>query len=220
MSSKSEILKASDPVACPECSEMFLLPDGMDAQAVLACPHCDEEITGKQLMASMLPTAAIVKTGPATETNTSVETAPEITETASPRSSGAIRHEIDEQSYTIPKPLKTAQRRSSSRYPQRTKKKPRKKKEEEKKSGGVGELLRIAFGCLLAIPIAQMILWWAFSADPAGIAPTVHQYVPLLVPAKVYEPEVVAEEEQRRSKDMPESQTMHDIHIPITIKRD
>ncbi|MGI9519985.1 MAG: hypothetical protein ACR2NP_23220 [Pirellulaceae bacterium] len=222
MPSKSDILKAAEPVPCPECAEMFLLPEGMDASTSLACPHCDEEITGKQIMENLLPTAAIVKNSVTTESaesDTLSESAPQIDQTTTTGSS-KISHPFDEQSYTIPKPLKTAQRRTSSRYPQR-KKKSRKKKKDEKPSG-FGELWRIGLGFLLALPIAQLVLWWVFTVDPIGIAPQVHKYAPFflkeVVPKSVYRPEPTAREEVPANKDMPATQKMRDDNIPFSIK--
>ncbi len=213
MASSSDILKAAEPVPCPDCGEMFLLPEGMEKDTSLACPHCDSEITGQQIVAALLPTAAIVKG----EKQSNGEEAAQSTETREAASqSSAISHAFDEQSYTIPKPLKTAQRRSSSRYPQR-KKKPRKKKKDEKPSG-FSELWRIALGFVLALPIAQLILWWGFTVDPLGLAPRVHNFAPFLVPSSVYKPAPVTKPEKPVNKDMPGTQSMDDTNnIPISI---
>lgn len=54
------------------------------------------------------------------------------------------------------------------------------------------EILKIAFGAFLALPVAQLIIWWGLSVDPLKLAPTVAKAIPFIVPAKVLE---AAEEE-------------------------
>jgi len=54
------------------------------------------------------------------------------------------------------------------------------------------EIAKIAFGALLALPVAQLIIWWGLSVDPLKLAPTVAKAIPFVVPAKVLE---AAEEE-------------------------
>jgi hypothetical protein len=54
------------------------------------------------------------------------------------------------------------------------------------------EIAKIAFGAFLALPVAQLIIWWGLSVDPLKLAPTVAKAIPFLVPAKVLE---AAEEE-------------------------
>jgi len=54
------------------------------------------------------------------------------------------------------------------------------------------EIAKIAFGAFLALPVAQLIIWWGLSVDPLKLAPTVAKAIPFVVPAKVLE---AAEEE-------------------------
>jgi uncharacterized Zn finger protein (UPF0148 family) len=54
------------------------------------------------------------------------------------------------------------------------------------------EIAKIACGALLALPVAQLIIWWGLSVDPLKLAPTVAKAVPFVVPVKVLE---AAEEE-------------------------
>jgi hypothetical protein len=58
------------------------------------------------------------------------------------------------------------------------------------------EIAKIVAGGLLAIPLAQLILWWLpgrWQRDPLKIGPTVGQYVPWVVPPN-YRPAGVADE--------------------------
>lgn len=54
------------------------------------------------------------------------------------------------------------------------------------------EIAKIAIGALLALPVAQLIIWWGLSVDPLKLAPTIAKSIPFVVPAKVLE---AAEEE-------------------------
>ncbi len=49
------------------------------------------------------------------------------------------------------------------------------------------ELAKVVFGALLALPVAQLIIWWVLAVDPLQLAPTVAKAVPFVVPAKVLE---------------------------------
>lgn len=54
-----------------------------------------------------------------------------------------------------------------------------------KKRSKASDFLKFVLGAVLAVPVAQLVLWWLFAQDPLGIAPTVGKYVPFIVPAKV-----------------------------------
>jgi hypothetical protein len=47
----------------------------------------------------------------------------------------------------------------------------------------------VILGALLALPVAQLIIWWVLSVDPLQLAPAVAKVVPFAVPAKVLEAE-------------------------------
>lgn len=51
------------------------------------------------------------------------------------------------------------------------------------------EIAKVVVGALLALPVAQLIIWWVLSVDPLRLAPTVAKVVPFVVPAKVLEAE-------------------------------
>jgi hypothetical protein len=58
-----------------------------------------------------------------------------------------------------------------------------------KKSGQWVEIGKVILGALLALPVAQLIIWWVLSVDPLQLAPAVAKVVPFAVPAKVLEAE-------------------------------
>ena len=46
------------------------------------------------------------------------------------------------------------------------------------------EFVKIVVGGLLALPVAQLIIWWVIGMDPLQLAPTVSKFVPFAVPTK------------------------------------
>lgn len=48
------------------------------------------------------------------------------------------------------------------------------------------DLLKIGAGCLLAIPIAYMMLIWVFKADPFGVASPMSKTVPFAIPSSMH----------------------------------
>ena len=230
-------LQTDSPLPCPKCSKLFRLPDGFTSTSALACPHCQQQVTGNEILAAMAPTAKIVDVPVAAPAN--------------PNSGARPTRSFDEQDFVIPKPLKTAQRRSR-RHPERksplTEERDGPKSSSEssggssgKSSGGsssrssgkssskkgkkaepanpLAELLKIVLGGVLALPIAQLILWWAFNSDPLGFAPKTSQFAAFLVPPKLQPAEAVIEEEQG-DKDLPDSQMLHDDRVPMRIQPD
>ncbi len=209
MSQKVDILDSKEPLPCPICSKLFRLPQGFQESSAVACPHCEKQVTGAQLVESQIPTAKILD-----------NSAPQVNEAAAGqevKTAGRTRS-FDEQDFVIPKPLKTATRSSRSRHPQR---KSKSTKREMEKSNPLVEIMKIGFGAVLALPIAQLILWWGFSSDPLSIAPGVAHYAEFLVPPKLQPEREKEAEEEARNKDAPPSQRIHDEKgIPIGIVPD
>jgi len=50
------------------------------------------------------------------------------------------------------------------------------------RENSAAEWIKILLGGALAIPIAYMLLLWGFGRDPLSVAPTIHRFVPALVP--------------------------------------
>ncbi len=217
-----EIARALSAVNCLECEQPFRLPKNAAEIETLECPHCQQNLDMEQLLASIaeemnIPTAAVVKQkdDKTTEVNDEIGVVDKDAEpaTKSPQS-------FDDQDYVIPKPLKTAERRRRmSSQSVRRHKKNEKKRQFEKKSNPLVEFGRIAFGAVLAIPVAQLVLWWVIGIDPFTIAPKVSEYVPIIVPASLQpKSEDDIAEDQQSAEDMPEGQTMHDeSNVPISI---
>lgn len=44
------------------------------------------------------------------------------------------------------------------------------------------EMIKVIAGALLALPVAQLIIWWVLGVDPFRIAPVVQRVAPAFVP--------------------------------------
>ncbi len=91
------------------------------------------------------------------------------------------------------------------------------------------DLLKIGAGCLLALPIAYMMLIWVFKADPFGVANPMSKVVPFAVPSSMRATEPAADtaetsadipsyliNEDEVKPFVPEPNAETDDRIPIT----
>jgi hypothetical protein len=203
--------KSDSAVNCGNCDGLFRLPRGISGKATLVCPHCDTELKVSDLL-DMLPVAKVTQdTGHDDEPDSGIKI-----ETEPPQRS---KYAVDEQSYSIPKPLKTALRKhhhsgSSSRH------KSTKRAPFARKKTGPADIVKMVFGGLLAIPIAQIVLWWVFGVDPFRMVDRVYPYVPAIIPHALAPVELQTEDEnaKERSRDMPPGQSLNDTGVPIRLK--
>ncbi|MEM7455820.1 MAG: hypothetical protein AAF456_15815 [Planctomycetota bacterium] len=49
-------------------------------------------------------------------------------------------------------------------------------------SSGI-EIVKVIIGAMLALPVAQLLIWWVFGKDPLNLGPTVSGVIPAVVPA-------------------------------------
>jgi len=231
--SGSEFLDTQSPLPCPLCKKLFRLPEGFTSAHALACPHCDQQVTGRQIMEAMAPTASLVEVPQAKATSGSGSAGP---------SGSRPTHSFDEQNFVIPKPLKTALRSSRRSHPERAasvtvddgkagqteqaksgkpdarvpessssrSRSSRSRKKSKKKASPFVEFLKIILGGILALPIAQLVLWWGFSLDPLKLAPAVYEYAAVLVPPTLRPAEDVSEDADDILIDMPDGQKLND----------
>jgi len=59
----------------------------------------------------------------------------------------------------------------------------RRPRSNSSRSGGL-EMTKIILGAILAIPVAQMLVWWFAGTDPMGVGPAVGNVAPFIVPAE------------------------------------
>lgn len=78
------------------------------------------------------------------------------------------------------------QRKFSDDAPSRTSRpKPRTSSSKSSSSQGSGmELSKIILGACLALPVAQLLIWWFAGTDPLNLGPKVGRILPFVVPAE------------------------------------
>ena len=104
---------------------------------------------------------------------------------------------IDSESSAKSERPRPSSRRRSRRPRRESDSKPRRsKKPNPYKSANspAGEILKVAIGGLLAIPIAYLLVLWVFKQDPLKVAPTIVDKAPFLVPSHFHPIEIEAEE--------------------------
>ena len=229
MSALEDILKSEKPLPCPACDRPFRLPDGFAESSSVACPHCKDMITGQQIIAAIAPTAEIVVDDESTAT---VDDNANVTVDAPLQKTAAEM--FDEQDFVIPKPLKTATRKRTPRpkskkrelsekkvFGKQKKRKRRSSQSRHREPTTTTEMVKIAFGAVLALPLAQLILWWGFQADPLKLAEPTSKVLALIVPPKMRalpEAEPI-EETEPVNKDLPPTQSLKDFRIPRSLKK-
>ena len=56
------------------------------------------------------------------------------------------------------------------------------RRSRQKSENPISTMIKVVLGGLMAAPLAQLILWWAFSKDPVKMGPKVSPYIPWIVP--------------------------------------
>lgn len=202
---------SSIAVNCPHCDGLFRIPSGVSGSATLECPHCQAESPASKLF-SAVPMAKVSNTGsPSDEPS---QAAPSIEVAGDPERKG---HSFDDESYVIPKPLKTARRSSRSRSQRSGQSSSRKKQPIEPKRFGIIDVIKMALGGILAIPVAQLLLWWVFATDPFGMVKQVYPIFPAAVPPSLAPLQIDEEPDVSGNRDMPEGTQLEDegIRLPV-----
>lgn len=183
--------------ACPSCRENVTVPIDAQPSSIVRCPLCNAECRLEQFLAQLPPSLIVL-----TEPDTSVEADP-ITVALShaqdtvahdlasvAESSGADEeHHLPAFDFTPSAEDVVASPRDGVRRTPR------------RRTNTTWEIAKIVGGALLAVPAAQIILWWcvpySWKRDLLGIGPAVSRVVPWVVPAKFHAP-------SRRTADAPD----------------
>jgi len=204
---------------CPRCQDEVTIPQGAGEESRVACPLCREEFLLIEVMQE-LPPALILLDGPVTTETSDEETSNEdasdedaadedasddsATETvkieiseAEPGdevdSADTSESESDDESdsedsseavgsFNFGDSMESPATGSSSIRPIRG---PSRKSENP-----MWTMIKVVLGGMLAIPLAQLILWWlpgSWSRDPMKMGPKASQYAPFLVPKQYHD---------------------------------
>lgn len=192
-------------VACPNCNRAVSRPDVASDQATVQCPLCDKKFPLFMTRGHQPPELAIIE-DPSPLTSVSSGDATSIIDAdAAPVSvtqdmttdqaasdvseggeSGADQYEIevepdsdvpafDFEEAPAPQGEVPSYRIATSLAPS-TRQRPAGK-------GMFGQMVGVIFGGLMAIPLAQICLWWIFGQDPVHLGPAVSEVVPFIVPS-------------------------------------
>ncbi|MCA9228093.1 MAG: hypothetical protein KDA47_20870, partial [Planctomycetales bacterium] len=177
--------------SCPECNEHVLVPDGVDARAIVRCQYCDETFELAKLLGGLPKPLEIIE---------------------QPEEADALADDMLEPSYqdhlfggamigsaggdseaavaVLEEPVvaddsfsfggeSTAASPASPAF----KASPRPKK---KGKNPIVEVVKIAGGGIVGIVLAILIMWWGLGKDPFALGPKVAAYASFLVPSQFH----------------------------------
>ncbi|MBT4694265.1 MAG: hypothetical protein HOB73_13060 [Planctomycetaceae bacterium] len=158
---------------CPECEEKVTLPSASQ-EATVQCPLCDAEFGLAVLLESIPPTLLVVD-DPAVESAEDVASDEESADVGFSLEALMDQPEgfsIDDEKATV----RATTVRSSGR--------------QASKGGGFRSVMQVIFGGLLALPLAQLALWyWPWGPqDPLKLGPEISSYAvsKWMVPARFH----------------------------------
>jgi len=134
---------------CPRCDEAVSVPAGVQPETRVACPLCQEELTGEDFI-GQLPPALVLLDAPA-EVVIEEPSGPAMDDDFDPENPFGEVREAGGGAAVVTRVRRTGSAGS------------------RKKSGGARQIISIILGGMLALPIAQMILW-QLNRDPVGLA--------------------------------------------------
>lgn len=149
---------------CPECEEKVTLPSASQA-AKVQCPLCEAEFGLAKLLESVPPTLIVVD-DPEAQCAEDVQSDEQSTESADGEFSlEALSDQVEDFSLNGDEPsVRSTSIRSSDR--------------RTSKGGGLRSVLQVVLGGLLALPLAQLALWyWPWGPqDPLELGPKLSSY--------------------------------------------
>jgi hypothetical protein len=135
-------------VSCPRCEEPVTVPAGVESETRVECPLCQEELTGADFIEQLPPVLVLLDVP---EEQAPEISAPVLGEDFDPDNPFAEVREAEGGAAVVTRLRRTRM------------------DEDHKKKSGFRQLISIVLGGLLALPIAQLILW-QLDRDPALMA--------------------------------------------------
>ena len=186
--------------SCPQCTAVVYLPSIISVDAIVRCPICHHKYPIRSVLPESIPQLELVFDSQDTELDND-------SRDAVFGNSNNSESMIALEKLTVPDVLKNgAKRRTRVRREPKPElsigeavensqaepatNKPRIRSRQRsilRKNRKLIEVAKIAMGALLALPVAQIIIWWGLGSDPIQIAPSVGKVAPFLVPQKLRE---------------------------------
>lgn len=176
---------------CPVCREQVTVPAGVDGEAVVQCPLCQEEFPLGDVLSQLPPALIVIRSAPAAALGAdagSQEPSPPLPpitvlyDESADEPETAESEEVHAPAFhfeaapALPRSsraARTVRRRSSP--------------------GPLRHIIQIVLGGVVGIALAQVILWWIpanlsiNNRDLTGLGRKYGNYVPFLVPASIRE---------------------------------
>jgi hypothetical protein len=164
------------------------MPDA-SAEATVSCPLCQEEFTFSEILDKMPPALVVV-----TDPNPPIAT----TATKDKESSSGGGFDFagggDEEGFKLApeEPSGTGFAFDEADAPQKSSASASRPRPKKKAKNPMVEIVKVVLGGVIAIPLAQLILWWAVPGgrDPVGLGAPISKFAPFLVPDQFRDPSV------------------------------
>jgi hypothetical protein len=177
---------------CPRCSDDVSLPDA-SAQATVSCPLCQEEFTLNEILDKMPPALVVI-----TDPNPPIAAAAtKVKESA--RIGGGFDFDDDDGDsggfkLAPEEPSGAGFAFDEAAAPQKSGGSASRPRPKKKSKNPMFEMVKVILGGLIALPLAQLILWWAVPGgrDPVNIGPSISKLAPFIVPEKFHDPSLKA----------------------------
>jgi|GEM_PF-1153906 len=209
-SSRTDLSRDPIITTCPDCGAFVKLPACVNIEAMVQCPTCNDRYPVRALLPDLIPELIVVRgdgeLSPkpdmvqvgATETANQLElvaSVPSLLEVPDILRNGSRRRRRKSGKPGVESPNSEATRLRRSDADRKQKRKSQRNRtshawaEESKRSVKprvpAVEFAKVVMGALLALPVAQIIIWWMIGLDPLHVAPTVSRIAPFIVPAKL-----------------------------------
>lgn len=191
--------------SCPQCNAVVSLPSIVSVDAQLRCPVCSHRFRLRNFLPESIPQLEVIfdtedssadsnangsgfnDSTPGVNVNPMEKLAvSDVLRKGAKRKTRRHRssddHQPAEPPVTRSEPeIKTAgemaqyQSRNAVRRPATRHRSSRQK--------ALIETIKVGLGAMLALPVAQLIIWWGLGVDPLQFGPTVGKAVPFVVPA-------------------------------------
>jgi hypothetical protein len=185
---------------CPHCGDSVTVPARARPTSRVRCPLCTSEFTLDDMLSKLPPALELLDepAGAWHEGGLHAAQAGGDDDVATLVADGS--HDdigIAEAEPRAERPTYLGEETTTETAPRKLKTAPRPKKPQKNM---VLEVVKVVLGGLAAIPIAQLILWWAAGTDPMETGPIIAKYVPAVVPQKFHKSEAQKDKEERANK--------------------
>ena len=186
-------------IPCPECDGNVRIPVGVSRSAIVRCPRCEHEFNLGDWLEEWVPVLEVVSDEDIGDSDVVLA----IDVPKSDRTFEPINKVSD---VRVAKPrfnseASAVNRASSKKRSTSSRRKKRKSSSLSAKKDPKGEMIKMVLGGLLAIPVAQMIIWWGLHTDPLKLAPAVDRVFPYILPGSLQaekdDEEELSEEKKR-----------------------